>query len=153
MDITPADTDDIDTLVERWVELARGQRDHGTHLLPAENRAAIRQSIARSVAGERVLVAREDGIVGLVTFDIEQVRYEQDVDRGIVENLYVDPDRRGSGLGAELLAAAEKRLREAGVDVISLEAMADNVAARRFYRAQGYEPHRVELEKSLGDDA
>jgi len=31
--------------------------------------------------------------------------------------------------------------------VVALETMADNEAARRFYRRHGYEPHRIELER------
>ncbi len=47
---------------------------------------------------------------------------------------------------------AEELLRQAGADILALEAMADNESARRFYRRHGYRPHRVELEKSMRSD-
>jgi ribosomal protein S18 acetylase RimI-like enzyme len=94
-------------------------------------------------------VARKNGLVGFVMFDTERTRYEQDVSRGIIENIYVVPDHRGGGIGSALLDAAEQRLRARDIDSIALEAMAPNERARRFYRERGYDPHRVELEKSL----
>jgi ribosomal protein S18 acetylase RimI-like enzyme len=69
-----------------------------------------------------------------------------------VQNIYVTPNHRGEGIGSELLAEAETRLAEAGADAVSLEVMADNEGARRFYRRHSYGPHRVELEKSVESD-
>ena len=145
-------TDAIDRLADLWVELAAGQRDHGSHIRAGDNRTRVRENIARHVVSDTALVAREDGVVGFVTFEREGGSYEQDRVRGVVTNLYVRPERRDEGLGAALLAAAEDRLRESGVDAVALEVMADNEAARRFYRRAGYTPHRVELEKPVESD-
>jgi len=140
-----------DTVADLWVALARGQDTHDSHLLAEPNRTRVRERLARYATTGKLLVARSpDGerrIVGFVTFLVKTDQYEVDCRRGLVENLYVVPDRRGEGIGSALLTRAEQRLREAGAEVISLEAMADNEAARRFYRRHGYEPHRVELEK------
>jgi len=143
---------EADTVADLWVALAQGQRAHDSHLLAGQNRTRVRERLARYAATGQVLVARapasesERRIVGFVMFVTRSDRYEVDCRRGLVENLYVVPDRRGEGIGSALLARAERRLRETGV--VSLEAMADNEAARRFYRRHGYEPHRVEFEKS-----
>lgn len=144
--------EEIDEIADRWVDLARGQRAHGSHLLAERNRSSIRDTLARNVIADGVLVARDPDIVGFVTFGPETGAYEEDVDRGVVQNLYVRPDRRDEGLGARLLDAAEERLADAGADVVSLEAMAENADARRFYERNGYRPHRVELEKRLESD-
>ncbi|PSP54586.1 hypothetical protein BRC82_09600 [Halobacteriales archaeon QS_1_67_19] len=85
-------------------------------------------------------------------FDVEAGAYEQDADRGIVQNVYVVERRRNEGIGSSLLAAAEAALTDAGADAVALEVMADNEAARRFYRRHGYDPHRVELEKPVESD-
>lgn len=85
-------------------------------------------------------------IVGFVMYGPETGSYEQSVDRGIIENVYVHPDYRNRGIGAALLDRAERALAESGVDVIALEAMADNEAAQRLYARRGYRPHRIELE-------
>ncbi|CDK38527.1 hypothetical protein BN903_202 [Halorubrum sp. AJ67] len=36
---------------------------------------------------------------------------------------------------------------------MALEALADNDRARSFYAARGYDAHRVELTKPLGDES
>jgi ribosomal protein S18 acetylase RimI-like enzyme len=80
-------------------------------------------------------------------FDLESGAYEQDDTRGVIHNLYVRPGHRDEGVGAALLDAAEEALTDSGADVVTLEAMADNEAAKRFYRRHGYDTHRVTLEK------
>ena len=157
-----ADMDDLDAVVECWVDLAAGQRDHDSHLLANANRDAVREAAARHVLTDGLLVAREDAnddaddsdaaIVGFVMFGPQSDGYERDVTRGFVRNVYVRPAYRGRGIGSALLDAAERRMAEAGVDVVALEVMADNEAARRLYRRAGYRPHRLELEKPLESD-
>jgi len=154
MEIEPAALDDLDALVEGWVTLAREQREHGSHLRAEPNRETMRESLAQSVVDDGVLVARDGGeVVGFVTFEIERGRLEATVTRGVVPYLFVVPDRRDEGVGAELLDAAETRLVERGADVVSLDVMADNEAARRFYRRHGYGPYRVTMEKSASDES
>jgi len=70
----------------------------------------------------------------------------------VIVNLYVRPGSRGDGVGSALLAAAESELADMGVDTVSLEVLADNEDARRFYRRHDYGPHRVELAKSMEND-
>jgi len=150
--IEAADADESEEVASLWVNLAAGQRGFGSHLLAEANRGQIREAIVRHIVSNTLVVARDDGIVGFAMFTVESGGYTQDRTRGIVENLYVEPAYRDGGVGTRLLAAAETRLKERGVDTIALEVMADNEDARRFYREHGYEPHRVELEKSVESD-
>ncbi|RDZ63244.1 GNAT family N-acetyltransferase [Haloferax sp. Atlit-12N] len=182
MRVSSAAFSDLDDLADLWVELAADQRAFGSHLRADANRTPIREALARHVAADGVLVAREgqengatgetsgdggggDGggaedvedaeagdIVGFVMFDIEAGAYEQDATRGMIRNLFVRPVYRDAGVGAQLLAAAETALGDAGADTVALDVLADNDAARRFYRRHGYRPHRVELEKSMRND-
>lgn len=152
-EITTASLDDADALADLWVALARGQRAYGSYLCAEENRAAIRETMVRRIVGDELYVAeREGSIVGFVTFTVEQGRYAQTATTGVVENLYVEPEFRDRGIGSALLATAEERLGEAGATVITIEAMADNDAARAFYARHGYTPHRVELQKPTETD-
>lgn len=143
---------DVDILADLWVDLADGQREFGTHLAADANRAGVRESISRHVVTGRIRVARADGILGFVMFTMESDTLERTITRGLVENLYVVPDRRGEGIGTRLLEVAEAALREEGASVVSLDVLADNEAAREFYRAQGYDPHRLTVEKSIESD-
>lgn len=151
MEITKPSLSKADVLVSLWMELAEGQREFGSHLLQDANQLPIRETLCQHIATGRVYVARDDIIAGFVTFTVEVAEFEQDVTRGLVENLYVKPEYREEGVGSELLRAAEADLRDRGVDGIALEAMADNERAREFYRSHGYRPHRVELEKSVDE--
>lgn len=150
-EIERAETDDAEEIVSMWVELADSQRAHGSHIPGEPNRTQIREVILRYITGGQLLVARNEAVRGFVMFSIEQGTFEQAVTRGVVENIYVNPSARNSGVGSALLASVEDTLETRGVDTVSLNVMAANEDARRFYRRHGYEPHRVEVEKLLDD--
>lgn len=144
---------DADTIVDLWVALAAGQREHGSHLTAAENSDRIRESISRQIALQELHVARDgDRIVGFVMYTIEGSTFERTADRGLIQNIYVVPEYRGEGIGARLLDTAESELTRAGADVLGLEVMAENERALDFYREHGYETHRHTLEKSAESD-
>jgi ribosomal protein S18 acetylase RimI-like enzyme len=150
--IEAATSADIDHITDCWVKLARDQRDHGSHLLAAENRSVVRDSVARHVIENDLLVAREEGIVGFVMFELQTGIYQHSTTRGVIQNIYVEPASRDEGIGSALLDAAEEALRERGAEVLSLEVLARNQNARRLYENRGYEPHRIEMEKSDEND-
>lgn len=60
------------------------------------------------------------------------------VDGDEVEQVFVDPDRHGSGVAAELLAAAEAQVAAGGYDVAWLAVVVGNARARRFYEKHGW---------------
>ena len=144
---------DVDELTELWLSLADGQRRFGSHLLSAENRRQIRQSFLEHVVTGGIWGASvDDEWVGFVTYSRERGRFEQDVDPGVVTNLYVDPAYRGRGIGSTLLERAERQLADSGADVVRLEAMSTNTEARKFYEKRDYLPHRITYEKPLSSD-
>lgn len=56
----------------------------------------------------------------------------------ILNDLYVAPNARRTGLGRALLDAAAAFAREDGAAAVSLETSRDNAAARALYRAAGW---------------
>ena len=152
MRIEPPATSEADDVVDLWVALARSQRGHGSHLHDESNRVRAREAIVGHAVTGSLFVAYDPDPVGFIMFEMDSGTYAQDVTRGVVQNVYVRPDRRREGVGSALLSAAEDALAAEGADVVSLEALADNDGARRFYRRHGYEPHRVELEKRVESD-
>jgi ribosomal protein S18 acetylase RimI-like enzyme len=153
LSIRPATVSDTDAVADLWVDLAEGQRAHGSNLRTTENRERIRESIGRhAVSGGVVVAASADRIVGFVTFSMERRLYATTIERGVIHNLFVVPDRRGDGIGSRLLTAAESGLAAEGAEAVSLETLAANDAARRFYGRHGYEAHRVEFEKRVETD-
>lgn len=160
VEVEPATTADLEVLVDHWVALVQSQRSYGSHLLGQDNRSRARDVLGRYVAGDRVAVARrtnaasvaeESPLLGFIMFYVEEGFYEQSVTRGIIENVYVVPAARESGIGSALMAYAEAELAEQGADVAALSVMAGNRTALEFYRNRDYEPHRVTFERVLAD--
>jgi ribosomal protein S18 acetylase RimI-like enzyme len=95
--------------------------------------------------------ADPDDVLGFVTASLATGEFVEASDRGVVRNLYVRPEARGHGIGTALLAVGEAHLAAEGAAVVSLEVLAANEAARRFYRRHGYGLHRVELQRRIDD--
>ncbi|AZH25745.1 GNAT family N-acetyltransferase [Haloplanus aerogenes] len=151
--VEPAAAAEAAAVTDLWIALATEQRAHGSHLHAADNRDAIRESMAQHAVENGLIVARDgDDLVGFVRFDIERGPLAQDRTRGVVRDLYVEPVRRDEGIGARLLDAAEAALRDRGVEIVALEALAANADAIRFYERQGYRPHRIEFEREVEND-
>lgn len=163
MEIDSPDRSEADVLADLWVALARGQQGHGSHLAAESNYTPIRESINQHIVTGGLLVARADvsarrtdselytDIVGFVMFSSQSGRYEETAPAGLIENLYVVPERRGDGIGSSLLGAAEESLDEQGIEIITLDVMKNNTDAQRFYERHGYTPHRVTMAKHETD--
>ncbi|MGM0606449.1 MAG: GNAT family N-acetyltransferase [Halobacteriota archaeon] len=145
---------DIDALTEAWVDLADDQLSHGSTIRAAENRSVAKEAIARHVISEGLLVARtaEDAVAGFVMFHVRNGVYTEIGTRGTIANIFVHPEYRDEGIGRRLLERAEDRLRDRGVDTVTLEVLANNAEAMRFYERAGYSPHRIEFAKRFETD-
>lgn len=147
--IEPATVDDLDRVLDLWQRLVEHGREHGLHLHSAANRRLARERLAAAVGDDRVFVARDEEIVGFADCELPPETFEADVTRGVVENVYVLPERRGEGIGTALVEAAERRLADLGAEVVAVETLAADDRVRRFYRRQGYRPQRVVLERRI----
>lgn len=67
----------------------------------------------------------------------------------MIDDLGVSPDARREGTGTILLEAAEMYAKEHGFAEVRLSVWTDNSGAIRFYAANGYQPLRTTLRKSL----
>ncbi len=66
-----------------------------------------------------------------------------------IESLCVLPEHRGQAIGTALLAAIDRRLRDAGVAEVSLAVVATNVEAIRFYERHGLRPRTIDVWRSV----
>ena len=57
----------------------------------------------------------------------------------ILNDLFVNPDARGQGVGRRLMEAARLRAQEAGVVALALATEKNNTPAKALYEALGYE--------------
>jgi ribosomal protein S18 acetylase RimI-like enzyme len=69
--------------------------------------------------------------------------------QGFVAYMAVDPECRGSGVGAALLAAAEDEARRRRLPYMALMVTEENAGARRLYERGGYRTERRLLCKPL----
>jgi len=64
-------------------------------------------------------------------------------DWGAVQNIGIDPDHRGHGLGSILLSRAGMGFRRVGLNKMHLEVTTDNIAAIRLYERLGFRRAQV----------
>jgi GNAT superfamily N-acetyltransferase len=101
----------------------------------------------------QVLVADVDGkIAGYVTM-LNRVQSDDlddgNLEFGLIADLLVREAYRGTGLGRELIAAAESFAKTHDVRWLRISVMAQNEAARKLYASTGFSEIYVELEKDL----
>ena len=97
-------------------------------------RGYMRRLVNRSDAA--TWIAEEDG--RMAGFGIVEWTRERGGMVGYTQTLEVAPERRGLGIGGELLRRMEGSAREAGVRAIGLHVDATNGDAIRLYEAHGY---------------
>lgn len=85
-------------------------------------------------------------LLGVYVFSLEHFGLTAEIDE-----LYVVPASRGSGVGRALIETAEACFRDAGCSNVSLQLALGNAPARAFYRRMDYAPRErfVLLEKPL----
>jgi GNAT superfamily N-acetyltransferase len=119
----PTDAGAVDAIVQRAYEpyVARiGSR-------PAPMDDDYEEKIARGI----VFVIEEEVAIGAIVLIDKS-------DHLLIENVAVDPDRQGEGIGGALLAFAESRSRESGLDLLRLYTNAAMTESLSVYAHLGY---------------
>jgi ribosomal protein S18 acetylase RimI-like enzyme len=94
--------------------------------------------LAETVAGQTVLVARDDGdgsIVGTATLVMYRVSSGL---KARIEDVIVDSSVRGQGVGEALVREAMARANEAKVLMLELTSMPYRESANRLYKRLGF---------------
>lgn len=135
LDIRPIGDDDVEAVAELW---------RRCNLTMPYNDPYKDIAFARRGPASDVLVGFLDGALAA------SVMVGHDGHRGTVYYVSVDPDRRGQGLGAEIMAAAEDWLRGRGVWKLNLLIRETNLPVKVFYDSIGYtEEPRTAMAKWL----
>ena len=95
-------------------------------------------------AGDTTVLLAGEGPDGLVVLRYRPAIWTEALECWLAE-LYVTPQRRGRGLGRELLEAAIDQARKHGADRMELATGLDDSAARSLYERLGFS-------KGSGDD-
>ncbi|HSZ98659.1 MAG TPA: GNAT family acetyltransferase [Bradyrhizobium sp.] len=133
--ITPIDDADVADVAALWQTcgLTRPWNDPTADI-----------ALARRGSNAAVLIGRDGGSLAAT------VLVGHDGHRGWVYYLAVDPDHRQKGYGRVMMDAAERWLRECGIEKLQLMVRPDNKSVKSFYQSLGYsEQERVIYAKWL----
>lgn len=127
--VRPATRSDFSVLADIWERAVRASHA----FLTEEDIAGIRPEMTAALPAVEILIAERDGEpAGFIGTDGNKI-----------EMLFVDPARKGSGLGTALL----RRVRETrSGEVLRLDVNEQNPAALAFYLSRGF---RVEGRSEL----
>jgi ribosomal protein S18 acetylase RimI-like enzyme len=89
-------------------------------------------ALARKGSNATVLIGRDDGAL------VATVLVGHDGHRGWVYYLAVSPNHRHKGYGRTMMNAAERWLRERGIEKLQLLVRPDNTGVKDFYQSLGY---------------
>jgi len=132
--------DDYDAIIRLWKEA-------GLESVRIQGRDSHDAFAAQLAAGQRVIGLEDaDQLIGavLVTHDTR---------KGWINRLAVHPDHRRKGYATELIAAAERELREMGFQIFAVLIEADNHASQELFAQEGYKAHDiVYMSKRDSDD-
>ena len=127
--IRPASDADMAAVADLWHE--GWHHGHAGHvpegLTAASTLAAFRERTPSRVADTAVAVDDDGTLLGFVMVVGDEV-----------EQVFVAPAGRGTGLASELLAEAERRVAAGGHASAWLAVVVGNARARRFYERQGW---------------
>jgi GNAT superfamily N-acetyltransferase len=114
--------------------------------------ACAQLALLRSYPSYRIFVALLDGrVAGTYELLIMDNLAKRGKKSGVVEDVAVDPECQGRGVGRAMMLHAREQCRLAGCYKLTLSSNLRREDAHRFYEALGFERHgfsfRVELER------
>jgi GNAT superfamily N-acetyltransferase len=127
-----ASVDDVDALAQLLFDF---NREFDTPAPPVQE---IARNLRTLLAGEATFafLAGDPPVgVGVVTLR-PNLWYLGPV--ALLDELYVVPDRRGEGIGSEMIALFMAECRARGVELIEINVDESDVDAQRFYRRHGF---------------
>lgn len=87
----------------------------------------------------RLIVAERRGeVVGTIQLSFIPGMPNFGMKRGVLENVHIRADQRGTGLGTKMVTWAIEQCREAGCGVVQLTSNKVRLDAHRFYQRLGF---------------
>lgn len=127
---------------ERLLEIDQSCFIEGIAYSEQELRYFLAAPTAISLVGANLVGANDENILGFIIADrFRPRRASRSV--GKVITIDVAPSAQHIGLGTLLMNSAERELKQAGCDYVSLEVAVDNDSALSFYKKHGYSVLKV----------
>lgn len=134
MEIRTATTDDIPALAELLHQLFAIETD----FTPDYPKQAQGLDLLLKQPSAIIFVAEEDGqVIGMCTIQVI-ISTAMGMEVGAVEDVIVDVDHRGRGIGSALMTTAEQWAMQNKLGRLQLRADKTNGQALCFYRQQGW---------------
>ncbi len=138
--IRPATRKDREEIVRMSLDLIEEhRREYGSDVVRGRRTERIvRRNVRSHVRRGAVLLAEVEGrVVGFVLLSMARFTLETTRPAGSITDLYVEPGRRGRGLGTRLLSSGLEWLRARGYRRVLLNVTTGN-PARRLYERAGF---------------
>lgn len=141
--IRPGKRDDAEAAARLWMQSAE---EHTTHdpvytTAPGAERVMRRflADLASSSQSFLFVATSGDRTVGFISGELREGSPTfQPKTWASVDDVFVEPDNRGLGVGRALVQCVEAWARERGADGVSLQVAAANGRGRRFYEGLGF---------------
>lgn len=137
MPINQATQSDIPTLLPLVEEYWRFEAIPGFD--PQRVTSELERLFSEPNLGAGWIASADGSVVGYLlavyVFSLEHLGVTAEIDE-----FFVSPSQRGTGVGAELLKVAESEFARLGHTNVALQLARHNDAARAFYVARGYAP-------------
>ena len=120
----------------------------------AENYVARMLQKVSDNEGEIFIAETDKEVVGCIVGYIPRPSKEDLLEsypakEGVILELIVSEQMRGSGIGSELMKAMEEYFREKGCVFVRVTCFAPNIDAHTFYQKHGYGERSIDMLKKL----
>lgn len=116
---------------------------YAIHEYPFEKevvRTALAKFIGNRALGRLWLIECEDQAIGYIALTISY-SFEFHGRDAFVDELFIDANYRGQGVGSQALHFVEEKCREFGVNALHLEVERANLAGQALYKKFGFKDH------------
>ena len=154
MELVEATADNLDALVDRWYDLAKGMEAYSelnelayadVHEVPDDG---FRAHLDTDDITDYLIVHEEENI-GFVTLREGHHPSRQYSKYLRIVNIAIDEDDRNQGHGTAVVERVKELARERGCDHLKVSCEWQSEGARRFYRNADFQPKQVDYAQPL----
>ena len=154
MNIRNAQIDDVNRVSELMLQVAKIHSSARRDIFKEKNIEEIKNEVnSRMNNKENILIAEENNsIFGVIIYKIKEVREHKNLkDRTVlwIDELVVDENIRGKGIGKSLFLEVNKIAKENNCNAVELNCWNFNRQAIKFYEKCGMNTQRLIMEVKI----